>query len=157
MTEVYYPEASDDRQGVLESYFETMRQFIVSQEAVMSAYLGTAPVSRRRVVPTRSFAGTPASRPILAQPAPQTPPPYATQPQPAPVAATPAPQTAPAAPPAAAAQPAEAPVPEPKPAAPAPATPQPAAPAPVTPKPAVPAPATPQPAAPAPAPGDAPY
>lgn len=117
MTEVYYPESGDDRQGVLESYFETMRQFIVSQEAVMSAYLGAAPVSRRRVVPTRSFAGAASSRPALAQPATQAPPPAAAQPQPAPVAAAPPPQTATPTPPVTAVQPAPAPAVEPKPTA----------------------------------------
>jgi acyl transferase domain-containing protein/NADP-dependent 3-hydroxy acid dehydrogenase YdfG len=97
MTEVYYPESSDDRHGVLESYFETMRQFLVSQEAVMSAYLGAAPVSGRRGIPTRSLVGAMPSRPALAQPALKPPPPPAPQPRlapqpaPAPQAASPAP------------------------------------------------------------------
>nr|MCU0968097.1 acyltransferase domain-containing protein [Rubrivivax sp.] len=108
--------------AVLAAYFDTMRQFLETQERVMSAYLGQAPSLPAGMRMPRP----PVSLPAVAQPAPTLPQPVAVAPMALPAAApvaprAPAPVAVPAPAPAAAAHAAPAQPAPPVAAAPAPA------------------------------------
>lgn len=115
MSDDHYPEQGAERQGALDAYFETMRQFLQTQESVMMAYMGQQPASRRwRAAP--AVTSQPAARPVAPAPAPTVaaPPPATPVPAAQPVPAAPVPA-------AAAAAPAATPAPAPAAAEPAPA------------------------------------
>ncbi|MEA2093762.1 MAG: acyltransferase domain-containing protein, partial [Pseudomonadota bacterium] len=65
------PEAGGDRGYVLESYFETMRQFLHTQADVMTTYLDSAASRRRLASPARTLSAV-SQRPELALARPQT-------------------------------------------------------------------------------------
>ena len=54
-----FPEGGGDRGHVLESYFETMRQFLHAQADVMTTYLDTSAQGRRRALPARTLSAVP--------------------------------------------------------------------------------------------------
>ncbi len=98
---------------VMSQYFETMRQFLETQERVMSAFLGDSPATRMpmraRPLPMNlpRVAEAPVAPAVAALPRAVAPPPVVAVPVAAPVAAAPAP--VPAAPVVKAAEPAPAP------------------------------------------------